>query len=318
MRVDEKVLSCVVFIGKASDGHFTAFGTGFMAVRSTGGRLFQHVVTARHVVESIGDGDVCIRINRLSGGFEHTMADSKDWVFHPDPSVDIAVCPTHVPPEEYAIHHVNLNDELADDDVIDDQMIGVGDEVFMAGMFTRHLGEFENRPIVRTGTIAAMRGEKIETNRGFVDAYLIEARSIAGLSGSPVFVQIAPLRVMPGGEVRAAEGRVFYFLGVMQGHHVTQDPVDVASPDDVYAPGDMNTGIGVVIPCQLVVEAVDVPKLKDERERIAAEANNKSGFVPDSAAKREPPTKAENLQHREDFNRLLDAAVRERKSDDQT
>lgn len=312
MRVNEKVLSCIVFIGRGDEGHFTAFGTGFLAVRSTGGRLFQHIVTARHVIEKIGGDKVCVRINRLSGGLEHTYAERDYWTFHPDPTVDVAVCPTHVPPEEYAIYHVNLDVEIADDDVIADQMIGVGDEVFTAGMFTRHLGEFENRPIVRTGTIAAMLGEKIKTNMGLVEAYLVEARSIAGLSGSPVFVQLAPLRVMPGGKVRASTGRVHYFLGVMQGHHVTQDPLDVASPDEDYAPGDMNTGIGVVIPCQRVVETTDVPKLKDSRERIAAETNKKSGFVPDSAGGQEPPTKPENPQHREDFNRLLDEATKEK------
>ena len=317
MRVSEKVLSCVCFLGRDDSGSFLAYGTGFFAVVATGERLFQHIVAARHVIENINFDPICVRLNRSDGRIEHTYADRKHWVFHPDPAVDIAVCPTHVPPESYDIKHVHLGQEVATPEVFEDEKIGVGDDVFMAGMFTRHIGETSNDPIVRIGTIAGLPAEKVQTDRGLVYAYFVEVRSIAGLSGSPVFVHMAPLRVMADGEVRRSEKRTHYFLGVMQGHHVSQDPTDVASPDD-YTPGDMNTGIGVVIPAERIIEVIDLPVLRTEREMIAEKKRKESGFVPDSTGHKKPPTTDENPQHREDFNRLLDAAMSGNKQGSET
>ena len=316
LRVNDRVLSAVVFLGREFQGRFTPLGTGFLAVKNTSGRLFQHIVTARHVVEDVKSASICARINTLDGRVEHTYIEDGMWMYHDDPAVDVAVCPTHVPPEHYDVRHVHLDEERLTPQLISENQFGVGDDIFAAGMFTRHIGDIQNRPIVRTGTIASMLGEKVETNRGLVEVYLVEARSIAGLSGSPVFLQVAPLRVLPGGEVSQAQGRVHYFLGVMQGHHVTQHPMDVASPDEDYSPGDMNTGIGVVMPAERVIEVVEKPELRDERERIVANLQRNSGFVPDSAKVSEPPTTAGNPQHEEEFNRLLGAAVRKRPQDD--
>jgi hypothetical protein len=173
---------------------------------------------------------------------------------------------------------MRVEDEILTPKIIAEEFIGVGDDVFMAGMFTRHLGDSLNRPIVRVGTIAAManEAEKIYTSRGHVTAYLVEARSIAGLSGSPVFVHMAPLRPMDDGTVRPSHKKVHYFLGVMQGHHVTSDPTDAIS-EDKEAPGDMNTGIGVVIPAMHVLELIDLPELKSRREEIAKSKSASSG-----------------------------------------
>ena len=317
LRVDDKMLGCVVFLGRDDQGPFTAYGTGFWAVTSTSGYLFQHLISARHVIENINFDRICVRINKLDGRLEHIYVKRDDWIFHSDETVDIAVCPMHVPQESYDITHISLDDEITTPEIFADEEIGVGDEVFMAGMFTRHLGGARNVPIVRTGTLAAIPTDKVETNRGPVEAYLIEARSIAGLSGSPVFMHMAPFRVLPGGRVHRSEKRTHYFLGVMQGHHVTSDPTEVVSPDEA-APGDMNTGIGVVIPAQRILDIVYSPDLVSLREQVIENMKKKSGFVADSAAGKAPATKDENPRHKEDFSRLLDAAVKDPQSTDQT
>ena len=78
---------------------------------------------------------------------------------------------------------------------------------------------------------------------------------------------MAPLRVMDDGGVRQSMKKTHYFLGILQGHFITKDPADVASPDE-GVPGDMNTGIGVVIPGERLCELIDIPELKDKREAI--------------------------------------------------
>jgi hypothetical protein len=44
-------------------------------------------------------------------------------------------------------------------------------------------------PIGRHGSLAMMPSEPIQTDLGFADVYLIKARSMGGISGSPVFVR---------------------------------------------------------------------------------------------------------------------------------
>ncbi len=277
MRVDDKPLGAVVFIGHDRAGHFTALGTGFLATATTGGKLFQHIVTARHVIEDHPQEQYCIRINTQGGEVEHTYADGAAWLFHPDERVDLAICPCDVPPGAYDITHVHVERELLTQDIIEEHQIGPGEEIFTTGMFNRILGETLNRPIVRTGTIAAMPAEPIETRPGHsLPSYLVEVRSIAGLSGSPVFVHMAPLRVLPGGKVAETKGKTHYFLGVMQGTFHTSDATDIVSPDPDFTPGDMNAGIGVVTPGAHVLELLDIPELKNERERIVAELAKKS------------------------------------------
>jgi hypothetical protein len=74
----------------------------------------------------------------------------------------------------------------ATDEVIETEAIGIGDEVFMVGLFRNHLGRDRNEPIIRVGNIAAMPTDPIRSQvYGDMRAILVEARSIGGLSGSP-------------------------------------------------------------------------------------------------------------------------------------
>jgi hypothetical protein len=75
-----------------------------------------------------------------------------------------------------------------------------------------------------------------------------------------------------------------------------------------------------VIPAWKLMEfLMSDPDVVAQREAIEADLKERGGYaLPETAAGSEPPTKAENPRHREDFNRLLDAAVRKPKRDDQT
>ena len=56
--------------------------------------------------------------------------------------------------------------------------------------------------------IAMIPDEPVTTSLGDIKAYLVEARSIGGLSGSPAFVR----------ETGAEGTGSFYLLGLMHGH----------------------------------------------------------------------------------------------------
>jgi len=83
---------------------------------------------------------------------------------------------------------------LADDEYVNRNTIGAGDDVFFAGLFSEYPGRERIEPIVKFGNISLMPHEKIAVQMdphrttAQIDAYLVEARSWGGQSGSPVFI----------------------------------------------------------------------------------------------------------------------------------
>lgn len=75
---------------------------------------------------------------------------------------------------------------------IDAFRVGPGDDVFVVGRFINSQGKLRNIPSVRFGNIAQMPLKPIEQGRVFgefqQESFLVEARSISGFSGSPVFL----------------------------------------------------------------------------------------------------------------------------------
>ncbi len=114
-----------------------------------------------------------------------------DWYFHTDPTVDVAVVPISLGDVDRRAYTTEL---LATSTVMERERIGVGDEVFLVGMFIHQMGQKRNIPIVRVGNIAAMPEEPVRTSMGMMETSLLESGSIGGLSGSPVFVHLGQLR----------------------------------------------------------------------------------------------------------------------------
>jgi hypothetical protein len=92
--------------------------------------------------------------------------------------------------------------------------VSLGDEVFIVGLFRHHHGTRKNIPIVRVGNLAALTEEKVATKLGLLDAYLIEARSIGGLSGSPVFLNLGVVRYLDKAVKHSTSGPISLLLGL--------------------------------------------------------------------------------------------------------
>jgi len=149
-----------------------------------------YVVTARHVIEDIQiastDDKAILRVNEMGGGLIRIDTNCDDWFFHPtDSNVDVAVMPISFRGRQ--VNQNFLSTAAFATAAASSARIGIGEEVFITGLFTSHFGKKKNIPIVRVGNIAAMPDEPIKTKLGLVEGYLIEARSLGGLSGSPVF-----------------------------------------------------------------------------------------------------------------------------------
>lgn len=285
MRVPAEVRKCVAFIGlKDSIGQFKPGGTVFFVGKKIEGTEsnFFYAVTAKHVLDGLKRREdehrkMAIRFNLKNDQAYAIEVPSDRWFFHPEEgkveneTVEVALISINLP--DQMDHLVLPLDMMATEKRIEEEKIGVGDEVFLTGLFVRHPGRRKNIPIVRAGNIAAMPEEKIYTAVGWMDAYLVEARSMGGLSGSPVFVHLGVARKKDGElKISNADYGIFYLLGVMQGHWDLPSELeeDFIKDDLAVDGGGVNMGIGVVIPIQKVLEAINQPMIR-EKEKITEE-----------------------------------------------
>jgi len=214
MRISDDIRKCVVFVGKESrtrDGVICRrfVGTAFFVTvpaQKHPGMSFTYLVTAKHVAERAGT-NILIRLNSKAGGSITVLYPNIRWFTHPDDqSVDCAVIPWIIH-DDLDYMHIGL-DTFLTDEIIKEKSIGIGDTIFITGLFSKLSGTSRNLPIVRMGSIAMMPAEKVPSRLGSIDGYLIEVRSIGGLSGSPVFVEESHFRTQ----------RRFYLMGLIHGH----------------------------------------------------------------------------------------------------
>jgi hypothetical protein len=180
LRVHDGILQTVVFIGLAGTVPFMPIGTGFITLKmadESSDLGWQTIVTARHVIDKIPGDQVYIRLNNKQGEAEVISVPKARWWNHPDGRVDVSVCPTKLPKDQFGIVHLFLDKLILDDESMAQYSVGIGDDVYFPGMFVPRLGERKNIPILRSGTITAIAGEKIRTQYGYHQAHLIEARS---------------------------------------------------------------------------------------------------------------------------------------------
>jgi len=262
LQVPEAMRNGVVFLYCRVGGELRPAGTAFfVAYPVTDDDSFTVLLTAHHVIAGIervsDDNRTLIRLNTLSGGATWFETSTEFWR-HDDPHVDCALLPWHPPTEmnvDFSAWH--LRDGIATDEVIRHEALGVGDEVFMVGLFRRHLGQDRNEPIVRIGNVAALPADPIRGGvYGDMRAILIEARSIGGLSGSPVFIHMGYVRWRDGAVMHATGEMPFQLLGLMHGHwDVSESEIDNAL-DSANGRDSIHTGIGIVVPIEQIMQSV--------------------------------------------------------------
>jgi hypothetical protein len=170
VTIPDEIRKCVGFVGfQMADGSMRLAGTVFFVSRQVQGmdRMFVYAVTAKHVIQKIKDKGidaVLFRLNVKGSTARWAMSKMQDWHFHADPTVDVALMRFGL--TEQMDHKVFPIEGGATNAVIASHQIGIGDEVFLAGLFSPHYGKKNNIPIVRVGNIAAMPQEKVIRSLG--------------------------------------------------------------------------------------------------------------------------------------------------------
>jgi hypothetical protein len=295
--VNELIRSCVTFLYEDAQDPDTGemyrrtLGTAFLVAKSLDDsdedilswqrspeRYVSYLVTAGHVIRNRVSETIYIRVN--TRGINTTTFElmphrldiptlKNDWEFHPnDKETDVAVYHLNIPFQDLFITAVPYA-TLIPHHYITQENIGSGDEVFFIGLFTGHEGNEWVEPIIRFGHISLMLPfQKIEvylkrtdSEPAPIEAYLVEARSHGGVSGSPVFLYWPPLQ-----RGQRYTGAAMYrqplplILGLVFGQYENDNPPDGGDT--------INSGIAIVIPAEKIRETIMQKKLRTKRETI--------------------------------------------------
>lgn len=287
MQFPKEILKCVIFIGYEEDGVSRITGTAFIITKPSAENpklSHRYLVTAFHNIlraQERGLENIQLRVNLRGDRGAHYVPFPLDlFVFHPNHAeglecVDVAVAPLNLS-REY-VDYLNIPIALlASEQIMESEQIGLGDEIAIVGLFTNHVGNTRNEPIVRVGNICAMPFDKVRTGIGNMKAYLIEARSIGGLSGSPVFAYMSHTRakitrhndsnVNLEWKSRVDGQPVIYCIGLIHGHYDTNVAMDDVVDDAAGGARNVNIGVAVVVPVHKILETLNQPKLL-EREK---------------------------------------------------
>jgi hypothetical protein len=282
MKVPEAIKECVVFVFvKSPTGVLVPNGTAFIVMvpdQADKNRARSYLATARHVLSEKPFGqlhkEVYIRVNLKSGGVGtiplalSSSSTNKNVYFHPDDFVDVALVP-------FGLNHELVNFRAVTPDLLTTKerfkalKIGEGSDVFFTGMFTPHVGDSKNYPIVRFGRVALIPEEKVEFAGSKMELYLIESMSFGGNSGSPVFFYLGSDRdpdAITGGPP------ALFLAGIMMGSYQNRQALEIVQTAAIPMSAS-NLGIAAVVPAYRLDELLNLPELNDfSRNPTAAPA----------------------------------------------
>jgi hypothetical protein len=289
MRISDDVRNCVGFVGIRQGTAIKYGGTAFAISIIDEDLKFYYMVTAKHVAEALDSSDCVIRINNKQGRSVIFEASGMKWWYHPTESEFVDSAVTLFMPPAMGLRLATVSETMfATREIIDKYEFGIGDEVYISGLFTKLTETAKNQPVLRTGNIAMMPDEKIDfPSIGLIDAYLIETRSIGGLSGCPVFARhtvSTPLTQEEDGPPIGKFKRLYgggssYLLGSMIGHWQIPKDFDPTLSEAV------NMGLSAVVPLYKILEVVNHPELVAMRKEAIQNEKKKraSTTVLDSA-----------------------------------
>ena len=295
-------------------------GTGFIVVRDANIaelKIHYYAVTNWHVSNRLGAS--IIRLNTKDGRSRFLEYDPIDWKFVPNGDDISAVDITD---------DLRKNDELVVANefgfltpfLIDHFKIGLGEDVFMIGLFSDQYGGERNTPAARFGNVALLANKDalIKQPNGIRrPSHLLDMRSRTGFSGSPVTIFRTPqndISNMPptnekllkvGFGLRKYGTSENYFTSLL-GIHCVQfwDKVEVyKKPPDSELDGDpihegdklnIQSGMTIVAPAAAVTELLNLREFEMIRQKRDNKRAEKSLTNPAARRRRTTARKIHN------------------------
>jgi hypothetical protein len=295
------------------------FGTGFFVIRPGLGEPHIYGITNWHVARQ--QGASIVRVNTRDGKSRFIELDPSEWECPKDNDDLAAVDLTErMKPEDDLL--CLFEDMFITPEIIKDFDIGVGDDVFMCGLFASHHGGERNVPVARFGNISMMANSQapieLET-RAELPCHLVDTRSRSGFSGSPVFayrISGTDLELIPYGwkrdmgkggmvQIDSPKGRFWGLLGIHCGQF--WDTVEVrtarrkteASGDPIKE-GDkllIQSGMTIVIPAWRIKQLLDLEVFEVARKKRDAELEERALRRPRPESADDVPANDEKAKH---------------------
>jgi hypothetical protein len=301
-RIEQRVIGTSLFMyvsADAADAGSRSGGSGVLIgqpAETLPGTVHLYAVTNTHVVECAGA--VVPRIRTRSGDPKRFDLGLVDWEPHPG-GEDVSIAWLEaVPasgdrelqwvPRDWLITKADLGIVAARTGwPWETGPIVAGEDTFSIARFVGYDGVDRNQPTVRFGNLSSPEAIDISQRPGRdrdQQSLLVEARSLAGYSGAPVFVYRTS-GYFAGGVAPVDEALL---LGIGWGHikHPEDEKreydVEMESPDRP-TPGRYNSGIMAVVPSWMIAELLDHPKVVAMRREYEEDANNETGVELDVA-----------------------------------
>lgn len=271
MWIPSDITSTICFLCVDDNGRKLYGGTAFFVMKQEvdcTDLKWGYLVTAEHCVRKAFQNysNLFYRVNLKGEGVKFVALPHPDskWLFAENS--DVAVLP--IKQDDTTEMRALSSDMFLTDALAQKEGIGLGDEVFIIGLFKEVYGKKTNFPILRSGMIASMPTEPFQDKDTGNDyrAFLIEARSIGGLSGSPVFMALKKrgVEMHPAHRGFHAMTHSMLLVGIIRGHW---DSLDEDNLTD-FVTGTMeklNTGIAIVTPIQDVERVLMCNELRKSR-----------------------------------------------------
>ena len=320
-------------------------GTGFIVSHQyeDDGRSFvQHYgVTNWHV---LSNGFSVVSLNRRDGSTDAFPFGPEEWESIPC-GPDVAVIALDIDQGIHAANSVSTHTF-----VTRRESLTVGDDVFMVGLFLDHAGISTNTPMARFGHISMLANPRatIEQPRNYHgQSFVIDIHSRTGYSGSPVYVYRTPFSdlsaTFPSLDVKVSARQISGQLGDLEYFPSRDIDVELKLPHTLFAllgihwaqfserweiknpelinPAEESSlvregayidglsGMTCVIPAWEIMEVLNLPKLDAARKQKAKLRRKAADAKPRLESAKDEGEKS-NSSHREDFNDLLDVAVK--------
>jgi len=313
MRIPEEIKKVVCFLCvREANGNYQSYGTGFFVGVHLEDWDFLYFVTAKHLLDDAKDNGyekIYLRLNKKNGGIDYVELNTDAWFHFEEEPIDLTLIGVAILPSDFDYSAIPI-ENLASNETIQEHNIGLGDDLFMVGLFTKRKGRSQNIPIIRTGIISAMPDEPFLDEFGDeYNAYLAEVRSIGGLSGSPVFVYIDKNRTINPNLPEGIDWK-HSLIGLIRGHWELDDEQKDSSfimdaPPRLNDGEKLNTGIAKVTPSQFILRKLNDPSLQKARVEWVRMKEKDNEDVLDSSLQ-----KAENEFSSKDFQNALKLASR--------
>jgi hypothetical protein len=282
MEIPQDYLNGVAFVclTDAETGYRLPVATAFLVgERDTAPGFenysFSSFVTARHVIENAPTDDIFLRVNHKDGAPIDILTKKVDWYLHL--TTDIALVPLKgswsiwqdtmmIPfPSEAFIIDQKFPPELARRGDGKPFEVMLGSEIFYMSLFAALRHEPGMVPIARFGRISRLlqkiwlkRYDDPDDKTYFeTDAYLAEALSWGGHSGSPAVLVIQ----LPNGVQYTG------LLGLVSAHFSIAAQARTSGDIIGQVEMDLNSGVAVIIPANYIKELLMSEELEELREQ---------------------------------------------------